>query len=200
MAQNVITSTDVDAPLTPRELRLERISTILRWGAILNALLVAIVITLTIISAASSNLELVRSIAQILLPRATSLREDAALLAVILLIFANISALLVSMVGVLAQELWSLVLIALTVIANAAGLILFGFLPGLLTVIVAAFAATVLIADLRAFRTNPVMLKELRERMRGARAFVVITVYLALMSGFAVLLYLVQRGVVQDAG
>jgi len=72
--------------------------------------------------------------------------------------------------------------------------------PGLLTIVVAAFAGTILLADLRAFRTNPVMLKELRERMRGARAFVVITVYLALMSGFAVLLYLVQRGVVQDAG
>jgi len=47
----------------------------------------------------------------------------------------------------------------------------------------------VLLPDLRAFRTNPVMLKELRERMRGARAFAVITVYLGLMSAFTVLLY-----------
>ena len=37
---------------------------------------------------------------------------------------------------------------------------------------------------------NPVMLKELRGRMRGARAFVVLTVYLLLMGGFASLLYL----------
>src|SRR5258708_15392073 len=36
---------------------------------------------------------------------------------------------------------------------------------------------------------NPVVLKELRGRMRGPRAFVVLTVYLALMSGFATLLY-----------
>jgi ABC-type transport system involved in multi-copper enzyme maturation permease subunit len=36
---------------------------------------------------------------------------------------------------------------------------------------------------------NPVMMKELRGRMRGTRAFVVLTVYLVLMSGFASLLY-----------
>jgi ABC-type transport system involved in multi-copper enzyme maturation permease subunit len=40
----------------------------------------------------------------------------------------------------------------------------------------------------RPFR-NPVVLKELRGRMRGMRAFVVLTVYLALMSGFVTLLY-----------
>lgn len=36
---------------------------------------------------------------------------------------------------------------------------------------------------------NPVILKELRSRMRGNRAFVVLTVFLALMSGFALMLY-----------
>jgi ABC-type transport system involved in multi-copper enzyme maturation permease subunit len=36
---------------------------------------------------------------------------------------------------------------------------------------------------------NPVTLKELRGRMRGARAFVVLTVYLALLAGFALTLY-----------
>ncbi|MBN1430272.1 MAG: hypothetical protein JXB07_18020 [Anaerolineae bacterium] len=40
-------------------------------------------------------------------------------------------------------------------------------------------------------RRNPVVLKELRGRMRGARAFVVLTIYVALMSLFAVLLYLI---------
>jgi ABC-2 type transport system permease protein len=40
-------------------------------------------------------------------------------------------------------------------------------------------------------RRNPVALKELRGRMRGARAFVVLTVYVALMSLFAVTLYLI---------
>jgi ABC-type transport system involved in multi-copper enzyme maturation permease subunit len=38
---------------------------------------------------------------------------------------------------------------------------------------------------------NPIVLKELRGRMRGARAFVVLTVYLLLMSGFTTLLYII---------
>ncbi len=38
---------------------------------------------------------------------------------------------------------------------------------------------------------NPVALKELRGRMRGARAFVVLSIYLLLMSGFVTLLYTV---------
>ncbi|MBN1967672.1 MAG: ABC transporter permease [Anaerolineae bacterium] len=37
---------------------------------------------------------------------------------------------------------------------------------------------------------NPVALKELRGRMRGARAFMVLTIYLALMGGFVTLVYL----------
>ena len=36
---------------------------------------------------------------------------------------------------------------------------------------------------------NPVTIKELRSRMRGRRAFVVLTVYLLLMSGFITILY-----------
>lgn len=38
---------------------------------------------------------------------------------------------------------------------------------------------------------NPVVIKELRGRMRGPRAFVVLTVYLLLMSSFVTLLYVV---------
>lgn len=38
-------------------------------------------------------------------------------------------------------------------------------------------------------RSNPVALKELRGRMRGARAFVVLTIYVTLMSVFTSLLY-----------
>jgi len=41
------------------------------------------------------------------------------------------------------------------------------------------------------FRANPVVIKELRGRMRGPRAFVVLTVYLLLMSTFVTLLYVV---------
>jgi ABC-type transport system involved in multi-copper enzyme maturation permease subunit len=43
---------------------------------------------------------------------------------------------------------------------------------------------------LRHFLQNPVTVKELRSRMRGRRAFVVLTIYLMLMSGFISLVYL----------
>ena len=39
------------------------------------------------------------------------------------------------------------------------------------------------------FTLNPVVVKELRGRMRGARAFIVMTIYLVLLSGFVVFLY-----------
>jgi ABC-2 type transport system permease protein len=42
---------------------------------------------------------------------------------------------------------------------------------------------------LRQVLDNPVVLKELRGRMRGARAFVVLTVYLALLGAFSSLVY-----------
>lgn len=47
---------------------------------------------------------------------------------------------------------------------------------------------------------NPIALKELRGRMRGARAFIVLTVYLALMSGFVTLVYLLYSSSVTVIG
>lgn len=41
--------------------------------------------------------------------------------------------------------------------------------------------------------TQPVLVKELRGRMRGNRAFVVLTLYLLILTGFALLLYLAMR-------
>ena len=41
----------------------------------------------------------------------------------------------------------------------------------------------------RLLTDNPVVLKELRGRMRGARAFIVLTIYLALLGAFASLIY-----------
>lgn len=41
----------------------------------------------------------------------------------------------------------------------------------------------------RVFTDNPVVLKELRGRMRGARAFIVLTVYLLLLGAFSSLIY-----------
>ena len=47
----------------------------------------------------------------------------------------------------------------------------------------------------RLFLGNPVVLKELRGRMRGPRAFVVLTAFLMLVGGFTVLLYMGQSAV-----
>jgi ABC-2 type transport system permease protein len=41
---------------------------------------------------------------------------------------------------------------------------------------------------------NPVLVKELRGRMRGARAFVLITIYLLILSGVTLLLYAALAG------
>ena len=45
---------------------------------------------------------------------------------------------------------------------------------------------------------NPITVKELRSRMRGRRAFVVLTVYLMLMSGFISLVYLAYAAAAND--
>ncbi len=46
-------------------------------------------------------------------------------------------------------------------------------------------------------KTNPVIVKELRARMRGARAFIVLTAYLLLLSCFTSLIYLSVSGSAQ---
>jgi ABC-type transport system involved in multi-copper enzyme maturation permease subunit len=110
------------------------------------------------------------------------------------------AALILAMAGVLAQEVWSLALVAGSLLVGAIGVVYYGFFPLAIPLAFAAYAGYRLSREIHAFRANPVMLKELRERMRGARAFVVITIYLGLMAGFAVLLYLIQRADIQDQG
>ena len=56
------------------------------------------------------------------------------------------------------------------------------------------------IADrIRTVFENPVTVKELRSRMRGPRAFTVLTIYLTLMSAFIWLVYLVYYQATQDS-
>jgi len=52
----------------------------------------------------------------------------------------------------------------------------------------------------RDVRHNPVMIKELRGRMRGRRAFVMITVYAIVLSLFALGIYLLYAGAANSAG
>ena len=184
--------------LTPREQRLQKAGSILRWGATINSVFTLLVLIVAILAAATSA-EMFSTGADLTLALYGG-ASDTALLVVILLLLGNISLLLVTMIGVQAQEIWALLLTWVVTIGNIVLLATLGFTPAIITILAAGLAAATVTRDVRAFRLNPVMLKELRERMRGARAFVVITVYLGLMSGFTVLVYLLQRGVVQTGG
>ncbi len=186
---SVPNATGIEEAVSPREARLERAALILRWGAIANGILSGAVLLLAIIGGIGLVPGLFSGLRPLLWAQAGG-GDDAAVAAVILLAQVNMSLLLVMMVGIQARETWALVGVWLLVVANGAALALIGFTPALLTIVFALWAGLTISRDLRAFRMNPVMLKELRGRMRGMRAFVVLTVYLGLMSGFTVLLYL----------
>jgi ABC-type transport system involved in multi-copper enzyme maturation permease subunit len=114
--------------------------------------------------------------------------EALALVAVVALF--NLAGFLIAQVGIRARDLWALPLPFIIAAANILLVFAWGFTFGI------AFAALGILSGIaaarawRAFRVNPVALKELRGRMRGARAFIVLGVYLALMSAFALLIYL----------
>ncbi len=192
----------VDSPeeaLSPREARLERAAAILRWGAIANVVVVAAIVLLTIAGALRLLPNVPQTLHDLLLSRALT-AHDAAVVSIVLMVLVNISLLLVLMVGVLAREVWALVGVWILAGVNLLGLLFFGYVPGLVTTAAAVASGLVAMRDVRAFRMNPVMLKELRGRMRGIRAFIVLTVYLGLMSGFTALLYLIYTPVNRASG
>lgn len=192
----------VDLPeeaLSPGEQRLQQGALILRWAAIINVALTAALIVLAFLGGAGVIPNLFAALHNLLLAR-TPGADDASVAAVALILQVNISLLLVLMVGVLARELWALAGIWLLAIANLVALALLGLTPALITMVAAVAAGAVVSREMRAFRINPVMLKELRGRMRGVRSFVVLTVYLGLMSGFTALLYLIYTPVTQGSG
>ncbi len=180
----------VRVPLSLREIRLNRTASYLRYGAIINGIL-AVGILLIGALAGINMPDLFTTTANITLMRYSG-TADTALIIVMLIALANLSALLVLMIGVLAQEFWSPLAIWLVVAVNSYLLVVYGFIPALITILAASAAGLTAMMNLSAFRINPLMLKELRERMRGARAFVVMSVYLALMSAFAVLIFLIE--------
>jgi hypothetical protein len=185
--------------LTPRERRLERGAAVLRLGAVLNG--IAAILMFLVVLAGSSGM----AQGAFLFVHDTMLlnfrgADDVALAITFLLFQSNVAALLVTMVGALARELWTLVLMIVVVVGNLALLVLLGFTPAVLTLVVAAVSSFVLFRDIGAYRMNPVMLKELRGRMRGIRAFMVITIYLGLMSAFTVLMYLIYAQANQLTG
>ncbi len=173
--------------LSPREARILKAATILRWGAILH---VALLVTALIISfVQGAGINILPTIKTAILFRFGG-GADTALAISMMLLMLNMSALLVIMVGLMARETWSIVSVWVLVAANVVLLLLYGYTLGLVAAIAALISGVVASGDIRAYRTNPVMLKELRGRMRGMRAFIVLTVYLGLMSGFMALIYL----------
>ena len=189
----------VGEPASPREARLARAAAILRWGAVANAALDGLVLLLALLGALKLIPDLFPALRAALLAGVPA-ADDAGVAAVVLLIQINVSLLLALMVGVQARELWALGGVWALALVNGLALALLGFTPALAAIVPAVWAGAVAGRDPRAFRANPVMLKELRGRMRGVRAFFVLSVYLGLMSGFTALLYLVYTPVTLATG
>ncbi len=183
--------------MTPRERLLRRSSLVMFWGALVNLLAALVVIALAVSAATNDNAQFTAIRAALL--GNFNIADDAALLLIIAGILGNMAILSVLAVVILAQELWTVFTAWILTAANGLALVAFGFTPALLAIAPLGLAGLMTIGDLRAFRLNPVMVKELRGRMRGVRGFAIITVFLTLMSFFTMLLYLLrvpQGGVV----
>ncbi|MCY4020530.1 MAG: hypothetical protein OXG39_14060 [Chloroflexi bacterium] len=183
--------------MTPRERLLRRSSLVMFWGALVNLLAALVVIALAVSAATNDNGQFAPLRAALL--SNFNIADDAALLLVIAGILGNLAILSILAVVILAQELWTVFTAWVLTAANGLALLAFGFTPALLAIVPLGVVGLMTIGDLRAFRLNPVMVKELRGRMRGIRGFAIITVFLTLMSFFTMLLYLLrvpQGGVV----
>ena len=183
--------------MTPRELLVRRSSLIMLGGAFVN--LVAGIAVIALAARAGNQDPALFLELQAALLSDFAISADAASLLVSAGILANMAVLLVLAVVILAQELWTVFTAWFLIALNLAALMTFGFLPALLTIAPLTAVGLMTLGDLRAFRLNPVMVKELRGRMRGVRGFAIISVFLTLMSFFTLLLYLLrmpQGGVV----
>lgn len=185
------------ALMTPRERLLRRSSLVMFWGALVNLLAALMVIVLAISAATDAGAQF--SAIRTALLSDFNIADDTAVLLIIAGILGNLAMLSVLAVVILAQELWTVFTAWILTAVNVIALVAFGFTPALLAIAPLGLAGLMTIGDLGAFRLNPVMVKELRGRMRGIRGFAIITVFLTLMSFFTMLLYLLrvpQGGVV----
>jgi len=179
-----------DAP-TPHEQRLARVGRLLLLGALTHGTLAFIFALLGGIGGASTNPDVFTLMRNVML---WGWRDSLALVPMALILFSLISSgvLLLLMVGALAQEFWTLIVSAFVFIASLAALLIWGVTSVLVTLVILALVNAILLRERGLLRANPVAQKELRERMRGGRAFAVMTVYLLLMSAVAVLLFLLN--------
>lgn len=186
--QNVTTEEAwIDDPLqaTPREKRLMRITRLCQWGAWFHGALAILLVLVTSLSAS-----MVADIGQALLLNYDGDAGGALLLVVVGLVTTT-SALLLLGIATQAQELWS-PLLAIVLVAGHGVALVAGFLPAIVGIGIGAVTLYEMQGDWRAFHSNAVARRELRGRMRGVRAFAIITVFLAMMGAFTVLLYVIQ--------
>jgi ABC-2 type transport system permease protein len=177
---------DNDAALTPREALIRRITRVLQWGAIINA--AVLVVSLLLVGFRVID---VNSLPSLLLGGVEA-DPGVVVIAGLIGIAANMSLLLLLSAGNAAQEIWTVIMMALVLAGNIIALVWVRFFPALLALIPAIWATVLGFRDPRAYHPNAVMLKELRGRMRGVRSFAIITIFLSLMGSFTVLLYLLQ--------
>ncbi|MAU09410.1 MAG: hypothetical protein CL607_06290 [Anaerolineaceae bacterium] len=172
--------------LTPREALIQQVSKWQLWAAILHGLAA---LMLGILMFATPNTS--ANLGNTLFSAAAGLPGQALLLTIIGLL-ANMTALLLLAVATMAQEVWTWPFLVLIIMLNGLALVAWGFLPAILLFVSLIYPVILMVRDVRAWHANPVSTKELRGRMRGVRAFAIITIFLVLMSAFTVLLYLVQ--------
>ncbi|MDZ4767089.1 MAG: hypothetical protein SGI73_21320 [Chloroflexota bacterium] len=187
---------------SPGEQRAESAARCLRWGAAISAFGALILIGLSALGSFGVVAGVYNGVRGAFLFRSTAPGDTAAAVA-ILLALLNAGALLVVMIGAQARERWTLPALMIAIAANVVGLIGLGNTLGIVPIAFSAFAFLRVWGGTSGgspLRANPVMVKELRGRMRGVRAFAVLTVYLLLMSGFAGLLYLIFNSFTRGVG
>jgi ABC-type transport system involved in multi-copper enzyme maturation permease subunit/uncharacterized protein YhhL (DUF1145 family) len=185
------------APLTPaqfRDLHANDSAVRLLIGALIHGGLALIFVVLVGIAALVGAGDMLGGLQRVVHGRYPG-TADAALVLVLVFLLIDGAALLLLRVGAQARELWTW-LLALGVIAFDVWVLLtWGYLPGIVTIGLIVWGMLPLIQRRDTLRQNPVATKELRERMRGGRAFAVISIYLILMSGFTVILFWVNAPV-----
>ncbi|MCU0463628.1 MAG: hypothetical protein MUF38_03555 [Anaerolineae bacterium] len=175
------------APLTPREEHLATAASRLMVGVGAHGVL-AVLLALAGIGAGLTGGGLLSALQGIIFRFNGT--PDAAWVAALLLTGVCTIGLAVVRLGVQAHERWTWLATVLVVGLSVAALMIFGFFPALLTLAALGWGIAPLLKEPGALQPNPVAVKELRERMRGGRAYAVMTVYLILMSAVAVILFL----------
>ncbi len=176
-----------EAALTPRERQLAVSATWLMIGVAIHGVM-AILLTLIGVVTALNGASL-DSIASALIGGFGPPADYAWVAALGLVLLAAIALLLIR-TGVQAHEWWTWIAAVGTIAGMVAAIASWRYLPGIVTIVTVVWGLLPVALFRGALRSNPVASKELRERMRGGRAFAVFTVYLLLMSAFAVLLFL----------